>query len=45
MSIKDILNELEHKSVEAIMNDDYKTYILGNHPKLSNSDVRGGTYL
>ena len=40
MSIKDILNEIEEKSIETLLDIAYKNDILKRHPKLSNSDVK-----
>lgn len=40
MSIKDILTEIEEKSIETLMGITYKNDILRRHPKLSNSDVK-----
>lgn len=40
MSIKDILNELDCKSLETVMSVNYKDEIIKKHPNLSNSDIR-----
>ena len=40
MSIKDILEEIEHESITTLMDINFMNDILEKYPKLSNSDIR-----